>query len=37
LDPAPTVFPLAVPMIEPAFQPLLVVAVGAAALTESRL
>ena len=35
--PAPTVFPLAVAMIQPAFQTLLVATVGAAALTEPRL
>ena len=37
LGPAPTVFPLAIAMIEPAFQTLLVAAVSAAALTEPRL
>jgi hypothetical protein len=37
LDPAPTVFPLAVPIIEPAFQTLLVAAVGAAWRRQVRL
>ena len=37
LRPAPAVFPLAVRMIEPAFQTLLVAAVGASALTKPRL
>jgi hypothetical protein len=35
--PAPAVCPLAVAMIEPAFQTVLVAAVGASALTEPRL
>ena len=37
LLPAPAVFPLAVAMIEPAFQTLLVATVGTAALPEPRL
>jgi len=37
LRPAPAVFPLSVTMIEPAFQTLLVAAVGASALTKPRL
>ena len=37
LRPPPAVFPLAVAMIEPAFQTPLVAAVGASALTKPRL